>query len=196
MSGILDSAMVRESVFPVSLDFYHEAGKMGWISEDVELLEGIIVRKMSKSPLHESLVRILGCLLREKLPDGFYVAKEGPISHHNSEPEPDLSVLPGDELEVRLEHPATAELVVEVSVSTREKDRGKAAIYAAADVPEYWLVDAESRQVERYTRPDPTRREYLRKEIVPETDSLRSSRFPEIEIELTGFFPNPEEREG
>jgi Uma2 family endonuclease len=68
------------------------------------------------------------------------------------EPEPDLALVPrGD---YKHGHPTEALLVVEVSVSTRTVDlRSKAVIYALAEVPELWVVDAKGGCVHVHTEP-------------------------------------------
>ncbi len=74
-----------------------------------------------------------------------------------SRPEPDLAIAP---VTPRDRHPSGALLVVEISVSSRRIDLGlKATIYAAAGVPEYWVLDVDARtlfvhrepQVDRYS---------------------------------------------
>lgn len=42
MITVLESAEARETVFPLSVEFYHKAGRLGLIGEDVELLEGVL----------------------------------------------------------------------------------------------------------------------------------------------------------
>ncbi len=49
--------------------------------------------------------------------------------------------------------PATAQLVVEVAESSHARDRDKARAYAAADVPEYWIVDLPGRTVHVHRHP-------------------------------------------
>ncbi len=62
-----------------------------------------------------------------------------------SQPEPDLAVVPAAGWG---SHPVGALLVVEVSVSSRAVDLGrKAAIYACADIPEYWVLDLDGRRL-------------------------------------------------
>lgn len=153
MMSVLDSAEERQTVFPVSVEFYHEAGRLGWISEDVELLEGVIFKKMAKSPLHEWLVRCLRRLLEAACGPGLMVEKEQPITCDRSEPEPDLAVFAGDWNDYRTKHPTTAELVIEISINTRQRDRSKAGIYAEAGVKEYWLVEPEAGTISVYTGP-------------------------------------------
>ncbi len=126
---------------------------MGLLSEDVELLEGTLVLKKSKSPLHEGLVWELYELLRGAVGEGFWVLKESPLTFCRSEPEPDLSVVRGHRGDYRFQHPVTAELVIEIAVSTLEIDRRKAGIYADAGVREYWIVIPEERRIEFYRQP-------------------------------------------
>jgi Uma2 family endonuclease len=55
-------------------------------------------------------------------------------------------------------HPNSALLAVEVSDSSLGADREKAFEYAAAQIPEYWIIDTNWRRVEVYRAPvaDPT----------------------------------------
>jgi Uma2 family endonuclease len=53
----------------------------------------------------------------------------------------------------RVPHPNAAVLVVEVADSSLAADRQKAFEYAAAQVPEYWIVDVAQRRVEVYRNP-------------------------------------------
>ena len=79
----------------MSVDEYHRAGDAGVLSEEVELLRGIVVTKMPKSPLHEFVAQKLTDLLLAMAPPGFKVRKEGPLTLRDSEPEPDISVVRG-----------------------------------------------------------------------------------------------------
>ena len=140
MTSFLDDPKVRAAVFPLSVEFYHQAGELGLLGEDIELLEGNLVKKMAKSPLHTWLVQFLHSLLLRSLGPGLSVRMEQPLTLDRSEPEPDLAVVRGGPGDFRHAHPTTAELVIEVAISTVEVDRQKAAIYAAAGIEEYWIV--------------------------------------------------------
>lgn len=153
MTSILEEPAVRRVIYPLSLEFYHRAGELGMLGEDVELLEGAIVQKMPKSPLHESVTERLYEKLREASPKGLRIFKERPLTLPRSEPEPDVAAVRGSEREFWKSHPTTAELVIEVAVSTIELDRRKAWIYAAAGVKEYWIVIPEERRVEVHRHP-------------------------------------------
>jgi Uma2 family endonuclease len=75
----------------------------------------------------------------------------------DSMPEPDV-VLCTEAQHLREPHPSEALLIVEVADSSLALDRKKALEYAAAKVPEYWIVDVQNRRVEVYRNPvpDPT----------------------------------------
>ena len=151
MMTILDDPEARQSVFPLSVGFYHEAGRMGLIGEDVELLDGVLFKKMSKSPLHEWLADRLRGQLDAVCAVGFFVGKERPITCATSEPEPDLAVFAGVPGDFRHGHPTTAELVIEIAINTLQRDRSKAGIYARAGVKEYWLIEPEGLRVTLFT---------------------------------------------
>ncbi|HMO65249.1 MAG TPA: Uma2 family endonuclease, partial [Verrucomicrobiota bacterium] len=153
MSSILDDPAVRRQVFPVSVEFYHQAAALGMLGEDVELLDGIIVKKMAKSPLHTLLVALLEALLRPCLPPHTSLRKEEPLTLADSAPEPDLAVVTGEFRDFAEAHPATALLVIEVAVTTEERDRRKAAIYARAGVAEYWLIEPDQRRLTVFRLP-------------------------------------------
>lgn len=150
MSSILEDPKVRQSVYPISVGFYHQAGELGLLGEDVELLEGTLVQKMSKSSFHSWLVHYLFRLLDKAVPPHLFLRKEEPLTFAASEPEPDLAVVERRPDDYRDAHPSTAEFVIEVALSTVEVDRQKAAIYAAGGVKEYWIVLPETRCVEVY----------------------------------------------
>ncbi|MFT4689530.1 MAG: Uma2 family endonuclease [Limisphaerales bacterium] len=62
-------------------------------------------------------------------------------------------VVARNEIDFRHAHPNTAALVVEVSINTLDRDREKAAIYAAAGVKEYWLVTPGAESITVYRNP-------------------------------------------
>lgn len=50
--------------------------------------------------------------------------------------------------------PETAGPIVEISVSSLKYDRENAKVYSKGNVQEYWIVDAENRNIEVYTVPE------------------------------------------
>src|SRR2546429_4001146 len=109
-----NAAVPKPKVWPLSVQAYHALGEMGLIPEKTELLYGQVFHKMAKFPLHRLLAMRLLEQLRPVLPAGCHVQQEQPITCSGSEPEPDLSVIRGSIEDYATEHPATAELVIEV----------------------------------------------------------------------------------
>ncbi len=155
MIDALEVAEIRRQAVPISVDHYHRLVEMDSSLEATELISGVIVRKMTKSPLHSTLVMLIFEQLRALLPPGFLLRMEQPLTLSDSEPEPDLAVVAGRPSDFARAHPKEAALAIEVSVSSHAFDRQKAPVYAAAGIPVFWLVDAEARTVEVHENPGP-----------------------------------------
>jgi Uma2 family endonuclease len=151
-----------------------------------ELLRGIAIEKPPKSPLHRKLVRRLVQALESQVPPELEVWKEDPLTFAESEPEPDVAVIRRSPDGYANAHPSTAELVIEVSVSSLEIDRIKAQIYAEAGVKEYWIVRAEVQTVEVYRQPGPEGYAAIR--TVSSPGELKSEALPGVRIELAELF--------
>lgn len=155
MIEILERPEVRCRVAPISVAGYHQLRDLGLVEVKTELLNGVIVEKITKSPLHTFLAQRLHVWLAEGLPSGWQLRKEDPLTLVSSEPEPDLALVAGSAETYRSHHPTTADLVVEIAVSSVEVDRAKADVYGEAGVSVYWLVLAEHHRVEVYSQPSP-----------------------------------------
>ncbi len=150
MSAILDLPEARERVKRWTVAEYEHFTELGAFRKNVELIRGIIVEKMSKSPLHVTIGLYLYRLLAHLLPAEFSIRHEAPLRVNNSMPEPDISVVRGSDSDFARQHPTSAALVIEVAVSSVELDRENASLYAEAGVEEYWIVLPKQRQVEVY----------------------------------------------
>jgi Uma2 family endonuclease len=163
--------------FPIarfSVEQYHRMLASGAFTEHdrVELIDGWVVQKMAKGPQHEFVTGELEALLRERVPTGWHVRNQAPVTLSESEPEPDLAVARGSRGDYRARHPHAQELalVVEISDTTLTTDRLKAGTYSAARIPEYWLVNLASRVVEVHR--DPSDEGYRTHETFGETQRL------------------------
>lgn len=151
MTTLLDLPEVQSRVVRWTVDEYEQLAELGVIPRQAELLRGIIVKKMPKSPLHCALSKRLYDLFQKALPPGFVVYQEAPLRLADSEPEPDVAIVRGEEQQFLERHPTTAALTVEVAVSSAALDRANAPIYAEANIPEFWIVLGRERQVEVYS---------------------------------------------
>lgn len=182
VSSLLDVPEIRQHAFPVPVDLYHR------LTEGLrtELLRGTILEKVSKSPTHRKLVEKLRRILAAQIEPEFLVFQEAPLTTHDSEPEPDLAIVPGPLELYDNEHPRTAELVVEIAVSSLEIDRVKATIYAEAGVKEYWIVRPDLRSVEVYRSPSTAG--YAEQLTLTSPALLRSTALPNVSLDSSALF--------
>lgn len=145
-------------VFPLSVDQYHAMIDNGILTPNdrVELLDGLIVQKVTLNPPHRIATRAIRQALERMIPEGWYVDEQKPITLATSEPEPDVAVIRGDSPDYFTRHPGPKEVavVIEVSDATLKRDRVlKKRIYAAAEIGCYWIVDLRKNRVEVYSEP-------------------------------------------
>jgi len=80
---------------------------------------------------------------------------QGPLGlDDESEPEPDVAVVPGSPEDYRDAHPSRPVLTVEVAESSLVPDRErKGSLYARAGLPDYWLLNLVDSVLEVYRDP-------------------------------------------
>ncbi|HMO66750.1 MAG TPA: Uma2 family endonuclease, partial [Verrucomicrobiota bacterium] len=115
MSAILDEPSVRRAVHPISVESYQHPGGLGLLDRNTELLDGVIVKKMGRSPLHSAVARRLQRLIAAALGASQFLVREDPIITADSAPEPDLAVIEGREDDYFQQHPRSAALAVEIA---------------------------------------------------------------------------------
>jgi len=169
----------RDNLKRISVDQYHAMIRAGIFDEDdrIELLEGLLVEKMSKNPPHSVSTKLASLALDALLPPDWHTIVQDPVTTDDSEPEPDVGVVRGEPRDYidRHPHPEEMGMVVEVADSTLRQDRGKKkTIYARANIPVYWIVNLVDRCIEVYS--DPTgpikKPDYRRKQIFGPRDSI------------------------
>jgi Uma2 family endonuclease len=173
-------------LWPLSVTAYRALGEMGLIPKNTELLYGLVYTKMSNSPLHSTLVRLLKQLLQQVLRSDCFVDSEQPITCQDSEPEPDVAVIRGAQADYWTQHPQTAELVIEVCVTSHDYDRSKLPAYAGAGVKECWLVLGPEKQVEVYRQPK--NGQFTEHALNGPGGLLKSAALPEFTLDLDTFF--------
>jgi Uma2 family endonuclease len=125
--------------------------------ERIELIGGqMVVAEPQNSP-HATAVGLAEDALRAVFGHGWVVRGQAPIAlDDESEPEPDVAVVPGTRRDYREGHPRRPALVVEIAESSLAADRAiKGSLYARAGVPDYWIVNLPDRLVEVHRDPGP-----------------------------------------
>ncbi len=155
--------------------------------ERVELLFGVVVPMAPIDPSHSESTEVIGEALRRRLGERARVRSQNPFAASDiSEPEPDVLVVPnGDYWRA---HPTRAYLVVEVAHSSLQRDRGpKLALYALADVDEYWIVNHVDGVVEVYR--DRHAGEWRSRSTHRRGDRIAMAAFPDVEVAVSEVLP-------
>jgi Uma2 family endonuclease len=121
----------------------------------VELLGGALVVKEPQDSSHATGIRLAARALRQVFGAGWDVSVQLPVAlDDESEPEPDVSVVPGGARDYRDAHPSRPVLVLEVARSRIALDREhKGSLYARAGIADYWIVNLQDRRLEVYRQP-------------------------------------------
>jgi Uma2 family endonuclease len=154
----------------------------GVLSADdrVELLEGVIVAMAPQNPPHASTMASVAEALMRAVGKRAAVRSQAPlVVGALSVPEPDVAVVPGRQRDYANVHPTTALLVVEVAESSLIQDRlTKASIYAAAEIPEFWIINLRDNCVEIHRDPDARARRYRVSRIARRGERIRLVALP------------------
>ena len=121
----------------------------------VELLGGQLIVAEPQSDRHYVAIRAVEEALRAAFGRGWDIRTQAPVAlDDESEPEPDVAVVPGTFRDYARGHPSRPVLVVEVSLSTLTSDRAhKGSLYARAGLADYWIVNLIDRVLEVYREP-------------------------------------------
>ena len=168
---------------------YQRMGAAGLLPTRVELIQGAIYDMSPQSSVHAALVRLAEEALRSAFGAGFDVRAQMPLALGNdSEPEPDVAVVPGSPRDYLDEHPRTALLVVEVADSSLLHDRKhKLPLYARAGIPEVWLLVPSRQPVEAHR--DPTPEGYRSRTVLGRGDVIAPLSRPEARVAVADLLP-------
>jgi Uma2 family endonuclease len=172
----------------MTVDQYDRLAATGVLDgEPIELIDGLLVRKMVKNPPHVIACEGTRDVLFPLIPAGWRLATEAPVRIPDfDEPEPDLAIVRGTRKDYKKRHPGPADigLLIEVSDATLDRDRGeKQLAYARGGVSTYWIVNLVDCQLEIYTDPAETGYRQRRvltaaEEVTVTLDGRELGRFP------------------
>ena len=124
--------------------------------ERLELIDGLLVVREPQGSRHAAAIRRVLAALRGALGDAWQIDSQLPVAlDEDSEPEPDVAVVPRDPAAYRDAHPSRAVLIVEVAGTSYRIDREyKASLYARAGIADYWIVDLVHDTLEVHREPE------------------------------------------
>jgi Uma2 family endonuclease len=159
--------------------------------DDVELLEGVIVSMSPSNVAHEAGIRLVIDALYRVAAGRAAIGIQLPLNvGHHSVPEPDAAIVPGTARDYTRARPTTAWLVVEVADSSLRQDRiTKSAMYAAAGIPEYWIVNLVDECVEVRRDPEPAARRYRSVTIMRRGDAIELVALPGARLDAGDLLP-------
>ncbi|MBD2108624.1 Uma2 family endonuclease [Nodosilinea sp. FACHB-13] len=140
-----------------SVDDYHQMIQAGILqARRVELLKGEIVETSPETPIHYTTAKQGAKYLETLLTGKAEVRFNGPVTLGDSEPEPDIAIvrLPESTYRDRHPHPEDIFWLIEVANTSLKQDLDiKAAVYATAGIPEYWVVNLVTIQITIFQQP-------------------------------------------
>lgn len=169
-----------------TLERFHQLTEAGILGPDdrLELMGGEIVEMSPIYPPHGSRVDRLTRLCVRSFSDRCVVRIQGALDvDEHTEAYPDVLLLRYRDDFYEARHPRADDvlLVIEVSDTTVRYDtRVKAPRYAAAGIPDYWLVNVKRNTITVFRDPSPTG--YASPQIFRRGDSIRPLAFPDTEI--------------
>ena len=151
---------VERALRRFTVDEYRRMADAGVFQPDerVELIDGEIVEMSPIGRRHANCVNNLTRLLITRLGDRAIVSPQNSIQISvRSEPQPDLTVLRRRAVSYKDEDATASDvlLLVEVADTSIAYARSvKLRLYAAAGIPEIWIVDAAGEGIEIYRSPE------------------------------------------
>ena len=142
-----------------SVDEYYKMYELGLIKdfEHAEIIDGELIKKMGIGDRHAAVVNFLNRFFIKTIADSILVSVQNPLRLGDfHEPEPDIVLADLTKYDGK-RHPRPAEtiLVIEVADTSIKYDRGdKLPLYAAARIPEVWIVNLPSELIEIHQDPD------------------------------------------
>jgi Uma2 family endonuclease len=163
--------------------------------DPIELIGGELMVAEPQGAPHYTSIRKTARMLERAFGPSWEVRTQGPMGlDEESEPEPDVAVVPGEPEDYRSAHPSRADLVVEVSESSLAFDRDhKGSVYARAGILDYWIVNLVDRVLEVYREPAPDAAapfgaRYARREVFDPSRQVSPLAAPDASIRVRDLF--------
>jgi hypothetical protein len=164
--------------------------------ENIELIGGDLIVAEPQGAQHYTAIVRTARALEAAFGSGWYVRREGPLGlDDDSEPEPDIAVVPGAPEDYSWEHPSRPVLTVEIAATSLRLDRDyKASLYARAGLADYWVLNLNDRVLEIYREPmadatAPFGWRYARSEVFAAAAEVTPLAAPSASVAVAALLP-------
>jgi Uma2 family endonuclease len=188
MVGVVEEVSQRR----FKVEEYHRMAEAGILRPDerVELIRGVVRPMSPKNRAHVVAATKLHQQLVRALARRFAVFKEDPLKlvPLDSEPEPDIVATSSPDIDAYGTAGSKPLLVVEVAESSLPYDLStKAALYAEAGIPEYWVLDVVDRELVVFR--SAKEGAYRERAAYRAGDRVAPDAWPDVVLEVTELFP-------
>ena len=176
-----------------TVEEYYRMAEVGILHPDerVELICGEIILMPPIGPLHNSSADRSTYHFSQQNGGRYIVRSQGSVRiDEGSEPQPDIALLRfRDDFYAHAQPgPADILLVIEIAHSTLAYDRNtKVNLYAAAKIPETWIMNLVEDCIESFTGPDPNG--YANHVIYRRGDRITPEALPDVEFAVEDLLP-------
>jgi Uma2 family endonuclease len=171
---VSESIDTSETLYRMTVGEYERLGDL-LHDKRVELIDGLLVVKMTKKPPHVVACELTRAAIDRVAPTGWHTRAGDPVKiPRYNEPEPDVTLVRGSVRDYTNRHPGPRDvaIVAEIADSSLAKDQRRVRVYGGRrGIPVYWIVNLVHRRIEVYSEPRTagyrTRVDYATGESVP-----------------------------
>lgn len=134
---------------------FHSLGELGQFEgARAMLIDGVILEEGPMNAPHGIALESTDAAVRAAFGAGWRYRIQMPLElGQTTDPEPDVAVVRGS-FRGTSSHPTSAELVIEISVTSLAFDLNlKSHLYASAGILDYWVIDVSGRQLHVFRDP-------------------------------------------
>lgn len=175
-----------------TIDDYYHMRKAGILTETdrVELIDGEVREMRPIDPIHAAYVDRLNRRLNRQLGEEVIVRVQNPIRLHDyTEPIPDLALVRWRDDFYEQQHPIPSEVLIVIEVANTSlvgNRKEKLPRYAAAGIPEVWLVNIARKTIEQYATP--TAGQYIFQQVLGQGQVLTAQAIANLELPIDRIF--------
>lgn len=180
----ISPAVIQRKLFDV--DSYYAMADAGILTQEdrVELIHGEIIRMAAIGSRHSGFVNRINKRISNLIKEEIIISVQNPVRlSRYSEPEPDIAVLEfrADFYEDNHPTPDDVLFLIEVADTSIGYDYDvKLPMYAAANIPEVWVVDINQSKVTQHFQPDGNK--YLEEKMFGLKETIHCQ---QLDFELT-----------